>query len=140
MSLVGSHRLCSGPRSIHHWRAQLPSGCLVAMEVISTAPDWACRLRALGLAPSIAAAHMAAPYRLQGKSAQWPLRVWQVAHTVPGGYIDVSRKSTIYRVMVETSRQNRISQSGMEVALGYCEWPGVLEHARRSDLKEFEFD
>ena len=52
------------------WCAQLPAGCLVAMEASSSAHYWARKLLALGLdARIIAAAHVVA-YRLQGKSGK----------------------------------------------------------------------
>lgn len=54
------------------WCAQLPAGCLVAMEASSSAHYWGARtLVALGLdARIIAAAHLVAPYRLQGKGGK----------------------------------------------------------------------
>ena len=52
------------------WCAQLPAGCMVAMEASSSAHHWARRLRAMGLDARIIAAHLVAPYRLQGKSGK----------------------------------------------------------------------
>lgn len=52
------------------WYAQLPAGCMVAMEASSGAHYWARRLRTLGLEARIIAAHLAAPYRLQSKSGK----------------------------------------------------------------------
>jgi transposase len=52
------------------WCAQLPAGCLIAMEACSSAHHWARRLAALGLDARIIAAHLVAPYRLQGKSGK----------------------------------------------------------------------
>ena len=52
------------------WCAQLPAGCLVAMEASSSAHHWARRLRALGLQARIIAAHLVSPYRLQGKTGK----------------------------------------------------------------------
>lgn len=52
------------------WCAQLPPGCLVAMEACSSAHHWARKLVALGLDARIIAAHLVAPYRLQGKSGK----------------------------------------------------------------------
>ena len=49
------------------WCAQLPPGCMVAMEASSSAHHWARKLAVLGLEPRIIVAHLAAPYRLQGK-------------------------------------------------------------------------
>lgn len=48
------------------WCAQLPAGCLVAMEASSSAHHWARKLIAMGLDAGIIAAHLVTPYRLQG--------------------------------------------------------------------------
>ncbi|OYZ15169.1 MAG: IS110 family transposase [Polaromonas sp. 16-63-31] len=58
------------PGKFMAWCAQLPPGCLVAMEASSSAHHWARRLIALGLDARIIAAHLVAPYRLQGKSGK----------------------------------------------------------------------
>jgi transposase len=52
------------------WCAQLPAGCLIAMEASSSAHHWARKLAALGLDARIIAAHLVEPYRLQGKSGK----------------------------------------------------------------------
>ncbi len=52
------------------WCAQLPPGCLIAMEASSSAHHWARKLVALGLDARIIAAHLVQPYRLQGKSGK----------------------------------------------------------------------
>jgi hypothetical protein len=44
------------------WCAQLPPGCMVAMEASSSAHHWARKLAVLGLEPGIIAAHLAAPW------------------------------------------------------------------------------
>lgn len=48
------------------WCAQLPPGCLVVMEVSSSAHHWARQLLAMGLDARIVSAHLAAPYRNEG--------------------------------------------------------------------------
>jgi transposase len=52
------------------WCVQLPAGCRVAMEASSSAHHWARKLVALGLDARIIAAHLVAPYRLQGKGGK----------------------------------------------------------------------
>jgi transposase len=52
------------------WCAQLPRGCLIAMEASTGAHHWARKLVALGLDARIIAAHLVQPYRLQGKSGK----------------------------------------------------------------------
>jgi transposase len=52
------------------WCAQLPAGCLVAMEACSSAHHWTRKLRALGLDARLIAAHFVSPYRMEGKSGK----------------------------------------------------------------------
>ena len=66
---VASNRALSRDKFVA-WCAQLPAGCLVAMEASSSAHHWARKLVALGLDARIIAAHLVSPYRLQGKSGK----------------------------------------------------------------------
>ena len=52
------------------WCAQLPAGCIVAMETSSSAHHWARKLIALGLDARIIAAQLVGPYRRQGASGK----------------------------------------------------------------------
>ena len=52
------------------WCAQLPAGCIVAMETSSSAHHWARKLFALGLDARIIAAQLVSPYRRQGASGK----------------------------------------------------------------------
>lgn len=52
------------------WCAQLPQGCLVVMEVSSSAHHWARKLLAMGLDARIVSAHLAAPYRSEGPAGK----------------------------------------------------------------------
>ena len=52
------------------WCAQLPPGCVVAMEACSGAHHWARRLRAMGLDARLIAAHFVSPYRMEGKAGK----------------------------------------------------------------------
>jgi transposase len=52
------------------WCAQLPPGCVVAMEACGGAHDWARRLVAMGLQVRLIAAHYVTPYRIQGKGGK----------------------------------------------------------------------
>ena len=58
------------PGKFMSWCAQLPPGCLIAMEASSSAHHWARRLIALGLDARIIAAHLVAPSRRQGKGGK----------------------------------------------------------------------
>ena len=52
------------------WCAQLPAGCVVAMEACSGAHAWARRLRATGVDAKLIAASFVTPYRMEGKSGK----------------------------------------------------------------------
>ena len=52
------------------WCAQLPSGCLVAMEACGGAHHWCRKLRERGLDARMIAAQFVAPYRVQGKTGK----------------------------------------------------------------------
>jgi transposase len=52
------------------WCAQLPAGCLVAMEACSSSHHWARRLRSMGLDARLIAAHFVTPYRMEGRSGK----------------------------------------------------------------------
>lgn len=52
------------------WCRSLPAGCLVAMEVSSSAHHWARKLLAMGLDARIVSAHLAAPYRSEGHAGK----------------------------------------------------------------------
>ena len=52
------------------WCAQLPPGCVVAMEACCGAHHWARRISAMGLQPRLIAAHFVGPYRMEGWSGK----------------------------------------------------------------------
>jgi transposase len=52
------------------WCAQLPAGCVVAMEASSSAHHWARKLIALGLDARIISAQLVSPYRLEGHTGK----------------------------------------------------------------------
>ena len=52
------------------WCAELPAGCLVAMEACGGAHHWCRKLRERGLDARMIAAALVAPYRIQGKSGK----------------------------------------------------------------------
>ncbi len=49
------------------WCAQLPPGCVVAMETCAGAHHWARRLLSMGLQPRLVAGHFVGPYRMEGR-------------------------------------------------------------------------
>ena len=66
--VIAGSRNCAG-RFIE-WCVQLPAGCVVAMEASTSAHHWCRKLRTMGLNPKIIAAHLVAPYRMQGASGK----------------------------------------------------------------------
>jgi transposase len=52
------------------WCAQLPPGCVVAMEISSSAHHWARRLVAIGLQPRLMSAQLVKPYRGEGATGK----------------------------------------------------------------------
>ena len=52
------------------WCAQLPPGCLVAMEACGGAHHWSRKLHAMGLDARLIGGHFVGPYRMQGKSGK----------------------------------------------------------------------
>jgi len=52
------------------WCAQLPPGCLVAMETCGGAHYWARKLRVMGFDARLIAGHFVGSYRMQGKSGK----------------------------------------------------------------------
>ena len=52
------------------WCAQLPAGCIVAMEACSSAHHWARKLCSMGLDARLIAANFVTPYRMEGKSGK----------------------------------------------------------------------
>jgi transposase len=52
------------------WCAQLPKGCVVAMEACSGAHAWGRQLRELGLQPKLIAPNFVSPYRMEGKTGK----------------------------------------------------------------------
>ena len=58
------------PERFFAWCAELPGGCLVAMEACGGAHHVARRLRLLGLDARLIAGHFVAPYRMAGKTGK----------------------------------------------------------------------
>jgi transposase len=95
------------------WCAQLPAGCLVAMEACSSAHHWARKLRALGLDARLIAANFVSPYRMEGKS----------------GKNDMTDAAAICEAASRPSMRF--------VAIKSCEQQGVMSlHRVREGLKE----
>lgn len=125
------------------WCAQLPPGCLIAMEASSSAHHWARRLIALGLDARIIAAHLVAPYRLQGKSgkndANDAAAICEAAsrpqmHFVPVKSVEQQSMLCIHRLREgfkaeRTACVNRIRGLLAEFGLVFAKKPAVLRLA-----------
>jgi transposase len=95
------------------WCAQLPAGCVVAMEACSSAHHWARKLRALGLDARLIAAHFVSPYRMEGR----------------GGKNDATDAAAICEAASRPSMRF--------VPIKSCEQQGVMSlHRVREGLKE----
>jgi transposase len=95
------------------WCAQLPPGCVVAMEACSSAHHWARKLRALGLQARLIAANFVSPYRMEGRS----------------GKNDMTDAAAICEAASRPSMRF--------VAIKSCEQQGVMSlHRVREGLKE----
>jgi len=95
------------------WCAQLPPGCLVAMEACSSAHHWARKLRAMGLDARLIAANFVSPYRMEGKSGKNDM-------TDAAAICEAASRPTMRFVPIKT-----------------CEQQGILSlHRMREGLKE----
>ena len=125
------------------WCAQLPPGCMVAMEASSSAHHWARQLIAMGLDARIIAAHLVAPYRMQGKGgkndANDAAAICEAAgrpqmHFVPAKTADQQSMLCIHRLREgfkaeRTACINRIRGLLAEFGLVFAQKPAVLRQA-----------
>lgn len=132
------------------WCAQLPAGCLVAMEASSSAHHWARKLIAMGLDARIIAAHLVAPYRMQGKSgkndANDAAAICEAAsrpqmHFVPVKSVEQQSMLCIHRLRegFKTERVaciNRIRGLLAEFGLVFPQKPEVLRQALPETLED----
>src|SRR5450631_2802035 len=95
------------------WCAQLPPGCLVAMEACSSAHHWGRKLQAMGLDARLIAANFVSPYHMEGKSGKNDM-------TDAAAICEAASRPTMRFVPVKT-----------------CEQQGILSlHRMREGLKE----
>lgn len=132
------------------WCAQLPPGCIVAMEASSSAHHWARKLIAMGLDARIIAAHLVAPYRLQGKSgkndANDAAAICEAAgrpqmHFVPVKSVEQQSMLCIHRLREGFKAEriaciNRIRGLLAEFGLVFAQKPAVLRQALPDALED----
>jgi transposase len=123
------------------WCAQLPAGCIVAMETSSSAHHWARKLVALGLDARIIAAQLVSPYRRQGVSgkndANDAAAICEAAgrpqmHCVPVKTIEQQSMLCVHRLREglkadRTACINRIRGLLAEFGLVFAQSPAALE-------------
>jgi len=132
------------------WCAQLPPGCLVAMEASSSAHHWARKLIKMGLDARIIAAHLVTPYRIQGRSgkndANDAAAICEAAsrpqmHFVPVKSVEQQSMLCIHRLRegFKTERVaciNRIRGLLAEFGLVFPQKPEVLRQALPDVLED----
>lgn len=68
------------------WCAQLPAGCLVAMEACGGAHHWCRQLQSMGFDARMIAAALVTPYRMQGKAARTTPMMQQPSVRLPAAH------------------------------------------------------
>jgi transposase len=123
------------------WCAQLPAGCIVAMETSSSAHHWARKLIALSLDARIIAAQLVSPYRRQGASgkndANDAAAICEAAsrpqmHFVPVKSIEQQSMLCVHRLREglkadRTACINRLRGLLAEFGLVFAQSPAALE-------------
>jgi transposase len=136
------------------WCMQLPPGCMIAMEASSSAHHWARKLVAMGLDARIIAAHLVAPYRLQGKSgkndANDAAAICEAAsrpqmHFVPIKSIEQQSMLSIHRLREGFKAErvaciNRIRGLLAEFGLVFAQQPIVLRQALADVIEDASND
>jgi transposase len=132
------------------WCAQLPAGCIVAMEASSSAHHWARKLLALGLDARIIAAQLVSPYRKQGASgkndANDAAAICEAAsrpqmHFIPVKSIEQQSMLCVHRLREglkadRTACINRIRGLLAEFGLVFAQSPPALESVLSDVLED----
>ena len=132
------------------WCAQLPAGCIVAMETSSSAHHWARKLNALGLDARIIAAQLVSPYRKQGASgkndANDAAAICEAAsrpqmHFVPVKSIEQQSMLCVHRLREgfkadRTACINRIRGLLAEFGLVFAQSPAALQAVLTDTLED----
>jgi transposase len=132
------------------WCAQLPAGCVVAMEACSGSHHWGRRLLALGLKPLLIAPHFVTPYRMEGKggkndandaaaiceAASRPkMRFVPVKSSAQQGMLCIHRMREAYKEE-RTACINRIRGLLSEFGLVFKQRPDALRAALAATLED----
>ena len=132
------------------WCAQLPAGCIVAMETSSSSHHWARKLIALGFDARIVAAQLVSPYRKQGASgkndANDAAAICEAAsrpqmHFVPVKSIEQQSMLCVHRLREgfkadRTACINRIRGLLAEFGLVFAQSPATLDAVLTDTLED----
>jgi transposase len=132
------------------WGAQLPAGCVVAMEACGGAHHWARRLRAMGLEPRMISGHFVGPYRMEGRrgknDANDAAAVCEAASRPSMRYVLVKTVEQQGILAVHRLREgckeertaciNRIRGLLVEFGLVFAQSPGALRQALPDVLED----
>ena len=132
------------------WCAQLPAGCVVAMETSSSAHHWARKLVTLGLDARIIAAQLVSPYRKQGASgkndANDAAAICEAAsrpqmHFVPVKSVEQQSMLCVHRLREglkadRTACVNRVRGLLAEFGLVFAQSPAALEAVLTDTLED----
>ena len=112
------------------WCAQLPSGCVVAMEACSGAHAWARRLRAMGVDARLIAASFVSPYRMEGKTGKNDM-------TDAAAVCEAASRPTMRFVPIKTAQQQGVMMLH-RVREGFKEERTACINRIRGALAEFD--
>lgn len=112
------------------WCAQLPVGCVVAMEACSGAHAWGRRLRALGMEPKLIAPSFVSPYRMEGKSGKNDM-------TDAAAVCEAASRPTMRYVPIKSAEQQSVM--GLHsIRQGFKKHRNAVINQIRGVLAEFE--
>ena len=132
------------------WCAQLPAGCVVAMEACSGAHHWARQLRAMGLNARLIAANFVSPYRMEGKSGKNDMNdaaaICEAASRPTMRFVPIKTAEQQGLMMLHRQREgfkedrtaciNRIRGALIEAGLAFGKSPKVLRAALPDVLED----
>ena len=132
------------------WCAQLPAGCVVAMEACSGAHHWARQLRAMGLDARLIAANFVSPYRMEGKGGKNDMNdaaaICEAASRPTMRFVPIKTAEQQGLMMLHRQREgfkedrtaciNRIRGALIEAGLAFGKSPKVLRAALPDVLED----
>ena len=123
------------------WCAQLPAGCVLAMEACSGAHHWGRQLSAMGLDARLIAANFVSPYRMEGRSGKNDM-------TDAAAICEAASRPTMRFVPIKTCEQQAVMslhrvREGFKEERTACTGVGAPSpgqpHPRRADRARSDF-